>query len=479
MYTLAQKSVLADLCRDKERFEKYWPPKELRPSALRFVATYMRNRPHAQEPWNDNISALLNYLVDAILQSEGLAADDPKGLSYMYELCGHIERNRGAEHIVADIQRAEELYLEDISPESLIPIGRIALGLPVDASEFRDETINEGCWLIGNPLSISTCASRLDLIKHILSQPSVDVNDREYDVIELAVVHCSIEIVKLLLEPRLGLQTDNPTWGSAVLQSIALKRLEVTSLLLEHPGGSSPLLLADSLAEATLTGHIETVEMLLDMGADPDGDGLHKSPTPIEHAAWKGCTDIVQLLLDRGAEPPEIKVIRAAAEQGHIDTARLLFREYTWPWYPEAQAEILLVAITAQQNNFLDFYIDEEHIDIEPLLEDEDDFEVLFTCISKACFSANTHAVLKLHEAGVPLDGPLWDAVQEGSSAMLMAEVSGDRDLIDALLGLGLDPVDPMESIFAAQFESGRFPRVEPKPETGMPRKNAFKDLSY
>ena len=64
--------------------------------------------------------------------------------------------------------------------------------------------------------------------------------------------------------------------------------------------------------------------------------------------------------------------------------------------------------------------------------------------------------VRALVEAGVDANGP----GPEGKSPMLQALMAGQRGIVRALEGLGAERVEPEESIYAAQFASGRFPYV-------------------
>jgi len=59
-----------------------------------FTAAYLVNRPHQQEPWNSNISALLNSVVDEVLDLDGLqpSESDSERYNHLTVLCRKFKR---------------------------------------------------------------------------------------------------------------------------------------------------------------------------------------------------------------------------------------------------------------------------------------------------------------------------------------------------------------------------------------------------
>ncbi|KAA0173052.1 hypothetical protein FNF27_05402 [Cafeteria roenbergensis] len=85
---------------------------------------------------------------------------------------------------------------------------------------------------------------------------------------------------------------------------------------------------ATALVWAASEGHTDTVELLLDCGADPEAKDRYGA-TALVRAAWRGHTDTVELLLDCGADPEaKDRYGRTApvwaASEGHTDTVELL-----------------------------------------------------------------------------------------------------------------------------------------------------------
>ena len=82
------------------------------------------------------------------------------------------------------------------------------------------------------------------------------------------------------------------------------------------------------LHAAAYKGHNAVVQLLLNEGADAN-QACKLGETPLDKAAWNGHKDVVQLLLDRGADPNQayqrgVSLLHRAAAHGHKDLVQLL-----------------------------------------------------------------------------------------------------------------------------------------------------------
>ncbi|VDK20228.1 unnamed protein product [Taenia asiatica] len=146
---------------------------------------------------------------------------------------------------------------------------------------------------------------KLEVVKSILSQNSVDVEARDAagsTPLVLASRQGYLEIVKCLLEANAKLdQIDQDGW-SALRSAAWGGHIDVVNLLLES-GVDVDITGPDSrtaLRAAAWAGHSEIVRRLLAAGADvnrPDAEGR----TPLIAAAYMGCGDIIDILADAGA----------------------------------------------------------------------------------------------------------------------------------------------------------------------------------
>ena len=91
------------------------------------------------------------------------------------------------------------------------------------------------------------------------------------------------------------------------------------SLLIPGPTAAGPI------KDAALSGDTETLQALLQEGADPDEDGI---ATPLYFASQRGETEAVALLLRYGADPNALSKwgapLHIASRQGHSEIVRML-----------------------------------------------------------------------------------------------------------------------------------------------------------
>lgn len=101
----------------------------------------------------------------------------------------------------------------------------------------------------------------------------------------------------------------DPRFGkTALINSIRVKRLDITRLLIEadadldyHPPRKTSFPAA--LLLASYKGNVEAARLLLDAGADIEIRTETSGYTPLLYAAMNYHTDVVQVLLDHGADP--------------------------------------------------------------------------------------------------------------------------------------------------------------------------------
>ncbi|CAN9440295.1 unnamed protein product [Alternaria alternata] len=170
-------------------------------------------------------------------------------------------------------------------------------------------------------------------------------------------------IVKAILDKESQLSTCTIRYQRAFSLAAFYGRTEVLKLL--YPKGIDQAQLDEALYQATDNEHVDTVELLLDFGADPDterptygfalaasaydgtteimkallakGANVNKRGgdygTCLQAAAWYGDADNVQLLLDNGAQLNTEPIgyygneLQAAVHTGNEETIRLLIKE--------------------------------------------------------------------------------------------------------------------------------------------------------
>lgn len=146
-------------------------------------------------------------------------------------------------------------------------------------------------------------------------------------LLTLAVKHGQLEMLRLLLD--LGLDVD---------ERMLLKELEEPTVSWGSP-----------LWYAALARRYDMAELLLDRGADPNGN-VYASGWPLDHAYRHGDEALKRLLLDRGAVPQPWTVtsahdVAAAERMLAADPSEELARELVWSAGDVGCPEILALAL--------------------------------------------------------------------------------------------------------------------------------------
>ncbi|EGY19779.1 ankyrin-1 [Verticillium dahliae VdLs.17] len=205
----------------------------------------------------------------------------------------------------------------------------------------------------------------LDLAKSLLRRGVHVDGGRVHKAIHYAVMEGRTEMVKLLLDSGVSIESTDALGNTALSWAAKNGNLDLIRLLLDHgvdhaaanvngttalhtvsqnghtnciglllDHGANPTA-ADSIGVTPLHyasrhGHPDAVRLLLDAGAAVDATGTDECPqTPLHTAVIAGRVDIVKLLLDRGADVTRRHAegplpLYSAASHGHLEVARAL-----------------------------------------------------------------------------------------------------------------------------------------------------------
>jgi len=154
------------------------------------------------------------------------------------------------------------------------------------------------------PLLVAAFSSQ-DEIVEILAKAGADMNAlelRAYDIVTIAAVADDLPLLNLALQ--LGASAKNitsPYEGTALIAAAHLGHYDVVDRLIQADAPLDHVNNLDwtALMESVVLGnggpsHIETARLLIEAGADQtigDSQGI----TPIEHAKFRGFTDMIPL----------------------------------------------------------------------------------------------------------------------------------------------------------------------------------------
>ena len=259
----------------------------------------------------------------------------------------------------------------------------------------------------------------------------------------------------------------------AILGSLIAAGSDVTALT----GNSG----ATALHLAAAGGNPEAIAVLLDAGADPDAQEAEWGQTPLTFAAAGNRADAIRVLLERGADPDITSRVVDLLEQEKLDRlARQRETEVLEVFVgegDEARAPTpgeLQAAVRAGREVYAEGLPEEEEEEEE---EDESDFSRLFlppvekvgglTPLLHAVRQGYVESTVALLDGGADIDRA---STSDGTSALVMAAINGQFDLVLLLIERGADPniaaevngVSPLWAVINARWQPRtRFPQPQ------------------
>lgn len=280
----------------------------------------------------------------------------------------------------------------------------------------------------------------------------------QYDALQAAALAGHEHTVKLLLEPKYELDRSSGHYIEAIYSAVHGGHCSLVRQMLQFTTDFSYLNSRyDILFIACIHGHLPLVRMLLNdsivgvVGHELDWPTYISETTALQAAALRGHTAVIRLLIAHGADihyAQRESALNRAARNGHQEVAEVLLAHGADINARALRTTPLGTAAANGEVSMLRFLL-ARGADVHAHKCGE---EALFLAAGKGY----ELVVRALVEAGVDANGP----GPEGKSPMLQALMAGQRGIVRALEGLGAERVEPEESIYAAQFASGRFPYV-------------------
>jgi hypothetical protein len=445
-------------------------------SYLDFFASYLNVRPHLQDPWNSNISSVVNHVVDALLSADGLDMNDEKRKTIMRDLCRHVFEMR---HWKTNLHSFSEL---------LFPSSHINFSNATDSLDFNELLANV---VLGRRTSladqdISALMARKSIILGTLLQAciksgqvvlvtslldtGVDVNDVSLEVLETAVESDKEEMLQLIFSPKYNLSRSvhlTSRIKKAIQTAVKNDRTEAMLYLSRTCDMSAiPKEIAFAFGHACCHNNFCIATVLLDelkaMGSSLEEEQYQWI---LPQVVFYGHQNMVRFLLDQGVQYKANMLMLSAASSGDLPMARFLLRECEMNFSAATWCEVLAEAIAHATPHHFAFaeavlsdpsLFEKQTLSVESLFQDRScNYGELFT---QACYFGNELIVRKIAEGGANLDH-----LEGYMPPVMTAQCYGQSALVDVLIELGAKPIDPMETEYRAQFETGQFPTPQRK----------------
>jgi ankyrin repeat protein/GTPase SAR1 family protein len=267
--------------------------------------------------------------------------------------------------------------------------------------------------------------SELEIINLLLAHNThaqVDLQSNEgYTALMVAAQNGQVKLATKLVQEHgasvhVGLQQEYSSW-TALMEASKSGSIDIVKLLLEHGADD----LGWALVPAILNKHNDIIELLLKHGAQVDDKNwsIYLSQPPLVEAVRNGDADVVKLLLEHGAKQGKNSAMIDAIFNKNAEIIRILsghgarVDEMAWSDHP------LLVEA-----------VDKGDAYIVKLLLEHGAKQEIDRAITDAIFNKNTEIIQILSEHGAQVDEDCFDALIE-------AVEKGDADIVKLLLEHG------------------------------------------
>ena len=444
---------------------------------LDFYASFLLLRPHAQEPWNANISSLLNYVVDTLLLADGLEKNDETRVTVMRRLCHQVfemkqwKAAQGAGCFTDSLfPRPPSKYAgESESPDFNVLLANVLLGWRANLAEQDiPKLMARKSIVFGTLLQVSIMSGNVEQVTSLLDT-GVDVNDESLAILETAVTSDNPKMLDLILSRSVP---PPARIERAIYRAVRTDKTEAV-LFLARKCDVSTTTKEILFAFGWACAHNNPV-MARALFDDLDAVKAYcasedKLDWVLPTVIFFGHENMVRFLLDRGFVCEGTKMMYAAACGGRISMARYLLRECNISLTAKQWCKVLSEAVSHATPRYNAF--------AEAILTDPDIFSTQSETASsifqgppsdyaellvEACKYGNTLVVRKMSEAGADLNCDYTSTSVTGPP-VLIAHSHGHTAVADLLVEMGVKPVDPLQSKFKERFESGELPRFEKK----------------
>ncbi|XXH01974.1 hypothetical protein Hte_008337 [Hypoxylon texense] len=446
-----------------------------------FEARYLLSQPRSRGEWNENITSLLNHLVDEVGRQECRILPESDRYRYLHSLCQALwprdaDWRSGRHHGMLPWLYPAFSPITSQPIEFLVAAAQTILGMDDPVLRFLDacssDTLAAQDEVFGTLLQVAIRARRHDVVRRILDR-GVDVNHECHRALETAIdgVENDYSIAEIILEPAYGYSVHDLRFEKCVIKSIEARQTRLANFLLDNAGGNRLNYVAhDGLRHACCNGDIELVRSLLDRYPDIDINSTYfwqsrqTSLAPLTLAIKSGNRELVQLLLDKDANPwgdPAFSTAAAAnssqissmtgtkgvlplisaIERNDTEIIRMLL-EAKLQLPPQQWSHAMLKANAMRHFEVIEFLVNADVIDFRG--RDPKYARLVPEMVKAFCQTGNVAAIELFASRGVPLHGATYEG---GQAPIEIAVMNGFRDVAAALAGCGAVPEVDLEGI--------------------------------
>jgi ankyrin repeat protein len=426
----------------------------------------------AQTKINPDRSHVLSAISRAV-QALGQQTDEQR-LDNTRVVCEAAAEHLHAPRTLTFLKQAAHSFSDGENAQHTLSAAIVTGNAAMVRALLANADVNADNTYFGRPLPLAARWGHLEIVQLLLTR-GADVNasgnyertaaacDDEYyggSALRAASLVGQDHIVQALLESRHGLLTSGAEYEKAVLAATRGGHANLVRVLLEKWTGRYPASLSqlhhEIFWEASYGGHEVIVGMMLENGVDVNAErGLEQMYiSALQHAAVHGYDKVMRLLLQRGADPNFAggyngPVINNAVKNGHEEAVQLLLDYGANIHGIDDHTRPLVVAAKNGQVHMIQFLL-RQGTDINAL---DYDVKVGSRALTSAVYRGLSPVVRVLVEAGVPPNNP-----NQTHDSVLSAMILDSRHVLDTLFELGAQDVDPLQSIFAEEFQCGRYP---------------------
>lgn len=466
------------------------------PSFSTFLARYVATRPYpATDAWNAHFPALLNSLVDHIISLERPPHAARRRTLYLETLCRRTSPDtftRRSPSPVTNLCFNSHLLLAATHVRAVVIVDSLLAQtiLPAMRSEF---------W--GRPLNAAIRAEDTALVRRFLARGAQWKGERGASWVEDVVqARNALEILEVFWEQRSNVWQRDVFWeqrgnrwqrctrwkrgdvmtdwyeeaGGAVQLAVQLGKEDVAHALLNRRGcmvplggfgGQTALLTACTkgmcrLAERLLGGYVVPRKLALAAFESPDGDVLdmllRKEALQIGplferdmllEAAKKGCVRLFRHFLEDGRKLKEVLSLEILSVTAPTSRGAEVL------WYLLHRRAIDLTTLDSV-SNLLGLTV--------------------ANCVTTAAQRGNIEWLEAVGRHGLSLDDSDFYTQADCPLPIVAAKAFRQHETVEALKELGVADADPLDSVIARHFVSGRYPCDPPPFKEGLKENNPY-----